>query len=149
MTRRLLGMAILLTALSVGWALTADVAAASSNWSVGLGASGTGEAVSMGVPGAPAGVSASCSGVLISPTASVTWSSVSHATSYSTYESTTSSSSGFNLVASGVTLLAWTSPTLSTGSYWFAVAAYIGTNWASGLSSPTSQISVLLGVSCT
>jgi hypothetical protein len=42
-------------------------------------------------------------------------------------------------VASGIVGTSWTSPSLSTGTYWFEVASYVGSNWAGANSSASSQ----------
>jgi len=59
------------------------------------------------------------------------------------YDSTTSATGSYTLVASGVTGTAWTSGTLTNNTnYWFEVTALIGANWASVTSaaSPESTI---------
>jgi hypothetical protein len=149
MTRRLLAVVLLCVFAAAAHGLLPEaVAAASTAWPVSVGSSG-GEAQSLGLPGTPTGVGATCAGTVLNPKAVVSWSAVSLATSYTVYQSTTSSTSGFSAVASGVVGLTWTSGNLGTGSYWYRVAAAIGTNWAGSQSSSSQQISVLLGVSCT
>lgn len=149
MTRRHVAASLLCLATAAAADLLPGVgAAASTNWSVHATASG-GEGQSRGLPGAPGSAGATCAGTLLNPKAVVTWSAVAAATSYVVYESTTSSSSGFAGVASGVSGLTWTSGNLGTGSYWFRVAASIGSNWTGAQSASSPQITVLLGVSCT
>jgi len=77
-----------------------------------------------------------------SKTIKVTWSATTHATSYSVYESTTTVTGTYNLVASGVATNSWTSGTLTTGNYWFEVVALIGTNWTSTKSSATGESTI-------
>jgi hypothetical protein len=149
MARRLLAL-VLALALAGAWDLRpAGRAAAATSWSAHVAAGSKGLALSQGLPSTPTGVSAACTGLLLSPTVKVSWSSVAKATSYAVYQSTTSSSSGFSQAASGVVALNWTTGTLGTGNYWYRVVAYIGSNWASSQSSSTTQITILLGVSCT
>lgn len=147
MTSRHVAAALLCAVLVGAGALPQGGAGAATPWTVALGSSG-GEAQSQSLPGTPGGVTASCAGTLLNPKAVVSWSAVSLATSYSILESTTSSTSGFSTVAS-VPTVTWTSPNLTTGSFWFRVAASIGTNWTGSQSASTSGITVLLGVSCT
>lgn len=64
-------------------------------------------------------------------------------TSYSVYDSTTSATAIFTLVASGVTGTSWTSGALSNNTnYWFEVAALIGTNWASATSAASGESTI-------
>lgn len=118
---------------------------AASTWGIGLGAS-SGQAQAEGAPSAPTGVTATCTSGL-SNTVKVSWSAVGQATTYSVYESTTSSISGFASVATGVVGTSWTSPALASGNYWFEITDYIGTNWISPNSSATAQRTILL-VTC-
>lgn len=129
-------------------ALGVPEALAATTWSVALGSSNA-ESLSGGLPGAPTGINATCSGLLLSPKAVVTWNAVTRATTYDVYESSTSASSGYSIVATGVAPTTWTSANLGTGSFWFEVAAVTGSNWLGPTSSASPQISVLLGVSCT
>src|SRR5258708_406840 len=91
---------LLLLVVIVGVLLwsSADVASASS-WVPTIAAGSTGEAHAQAQPSAPTGVSAVCTSSA-GKTIKVTWSAVSHATSYSIYKSTTSASSGFTPTAS-------------------------------------------------
>ncbi len=73
---------------------------------------------------------------------------MAHASTYTVYESKTSSSSGYSVVASGLITTAWTSGTLSAGSYWFEIAATTGTNWVSGKSTYTGP-RVISSTSCS
>ena len=113
-------------------------AAAASSWTTNLGASSSGETQTQPAPSAPTGVSATCTSAL-QTTVKVSWNAVTHATTYTIFESTTSSSTGFSSVATGIAGTSWNSPSLSTGTYWFEVAAYVGTNWTSLNSTATAQ----------
>ncbi len=112
---------------------------AASNWVVHLTSVKGGEAQAQVLPAAPASPAAACVAPTTSKTIKVTWSAVTHATTYSVYESTTTVSGTYNLVASGVATTSWTSGTLTTGSYWFEVAALVGANWTSTKSVATAQ----------
>ncbi|HUY64043.1 MAG TPA: hypothetical protein VMV14_05950 [Acidimicrobiales bacterium] len=151
MTRRSLVIAVLSAALMAAGSAApgALISASAAGWSVTSQASSSALALSLGVPLTPTGVTATCSGPLLSPTAVVSWTSVSRATSYSVYESTTSSSSGYSLAKSVSGAVTWTTGVLATGSYWFEVAAVTGNNWTGATSTATSAIVVVLGISCT
>ena len=136
--------AVLLEGSGVAWA---------SPWSVGLTA-GTGEVQAGGVPPtAPASPASACS-VLV-PTVKVSWTAVtppangSPAISYSILESVTSASSGYTVVATGVTGTSWTSGDLASGTYWFEVAASFGTNWLGSKSAATAERMISMGLVCT
>lgn len=118
-----------------------------STWSVLLASNSSAEAQSGSPPSAPTGVSASCP--TLGTAVTVAWSSVVNATNYAVEQSTTSSSSGYSTVASGLTGTSWTSGSLSSGSYWFEVVASIGANWASTPSAPSAQITISLSLVCT
>jgi hypothetical protein len=92
-------------------------------------------------------VSAACTSQL-AKTIKVTWSAATHASSYSVYKSTTSATSGYTLAASGISTTTWTSGTLSNATYWFEVAANIGSHWASPNSAATASHTIT-SVGCT
>jgi hypothetical protein len=93
-------------------------------------------------PPAPTGVTAACTSDLAT-TVDVGWTAVPQATTYTVDESTTSATSGYTAAATGVTGTSWTSPSLSTGEYWFEVAA----DADKGLvSSPTSAASAQITI---
>jgi hypothetical protein len=124
--------------------LAGTPAAAATNWVMPLHAASAGEAQAQGLPAAPTGVTAAC----VSATTKeikVTWGAVTHATSYSIYQSTTSATAGFTLVATGVTALTWTSGTLANGNYWYEVAPEIGDNWLGSTSSATAETTIKNG----
>ena len=134
----------LLVVLVVGAALSVVGASGSAwagtNWAVQLAAGGSGEAQAQALPAAPAGPAASCNAPFTSKTIKVTWSAVAHATTYSVYDSTTSATGTYTLVASGVATASWTSGTLTGGTrYWFEVVADVGSNWSSVKSAATGS----------
>jgi hypothetical protein len=112
--------------------------AAASTWAVAPGAASHGQAQAQGAPAAPTGVTATCTSP-IQTTVNLGWSAVIRATTYTVYASTTSSTTGYSSLATGIVGTTWTSASLATGNYWFEVAAYEGTQWASPNSSPTVQ----------
>lgn len=86
----------------------------------------------------PGDVTATCTSPLTDRTITVSWTAVSHATSYVVYESTTSATAGFSAVATDVTAPTWTSGALKKGTYWYAVAVVTGSStWLSAMSAAT------------
>ncbi len=130
-----------LTLSSVVATVAAPVSGATS-WIVTLHSSSAGESRAQALPGAPTGVAVSCPSPTFSKTIKVTWSSVTRATSYSVYDSTTSASGTYSLVVSGVATTSWTSGTLSNGNYWYEVTASVGTNWAGAKSSASGESTI-------
>ena len=124
---------LVLLALSVTVIMcsTATVAGAAGNWLVHTAVvTHAGEARAQALPSAPAGVSASCAAPTTAKTIKVSWSAVTHATAYTVYDSTTSATGTYSLIASGVSTTSWTSSALtSTTNYWFEVATNVGSNW--------------------
>ena len=112
-------------------------AAAAGLWHLALAAGSHGEAHSQAGPSAPANPAAVCSGLGLS--IKVSWSAVTHASTYTVYQSTSTATGPYSAVASGVTTTSWTSGVLSTGSYWYEVAATVGTTWTSAKSAATAQ----------
>ena len=127
----------LLVALSAGSAVPAHALALPAAWSIGLGASGTGEAVGGGAPAAPTGATSACVSA-VSNQVTVTWNAVTQATTYSVYYSTVSSSGPYSLLASGITGTTYTTGGLAVATFWFEVAAVTGTNWQGPNSGPTA-----------
>jgi hypothetical protein len=123
----------------------ASTMAAASTWAIAIGAASRAEAQAQGAPATPTGVTATCTSS-IQTTVNISWSAVIHATTYTVYVSTTSSTTGFSSLATGIVGTSWTSAPLATGNYWFEAAAYEGSQWASANSSATVQrtITVLL-----
>ncbi|MGO8871220.1 MAG: hypothetical protein ACLQPH_07420 [Acidimicrobiales bacterium] len=78
----------------------------------------------------------------------VAWTALAHATSYSVYDSTTSSSSGFAVIVSSVSGTSWTSGSLTASTYWFEITAHVG-NWTSTNSRSTSPRVITNAPSCS
>jgi hypothetical protein len=132
-----------LTASALGALQLQDAALAATTWVVHLAAGSSGEGHTRALPSAPTGVSAACNAPTTSNTIKVTWSAVTHATTYSVYDSTTSATGTYTLVASGVTTTSWTSSALTASTnYWFEVVVKVGTNWASVKSSATGESTI-------
>jgi len=73
----------------------------------------------------------------------VSWTAVTHATSYSIYDATTSATGTYALMASGVTATNWTSAALTTSTnYWFEVVAIVGSNWSSVKSTASAESTI-------
>jgi hypothetical protein len=137
-------LGILLVVLAVGALLSVVCASGSAwagtNWIVHLATGSQGDAHAQALPAAPAGPAASCNAPVTAKTIKVTWSAVSHATTYSVYDSTTSASGTYTLIASGVATTSWTSGALTSGTrYWFEVVANVGSNWSSVKSAATGS----------
>jgi hypothetical protein len=128
---------VLLAVITFGAIALGDAPPALAAWPVPLGASAVAVAQSGGPPATPTGATATC--VTLESEVTVTWTPVASATSYTIYDSTTSATSGYAMIASGVTGTSWTSGDLAVGIYWFEVAAYIGANWASPASAATTE----------
>jgi hypothetical protein len=123
--------------------LSDPVADAASNWVVHVAAGSKGESQASVLPAAPTGIAATCAAPTTSKTIKVTWNAVTHATSHSIYDSTTSAGGTYSLVASGVVTTSWTSGTLTSGTnYWFEVVAVVGSNWASVKSSASAESTI-------
>ncbi len=138
---RLLVVLVVGTALSI--ACASGPAWAATNWVDHLATGSKGEAQAQALPAAPASPAAACAAPTTSKTIKVTWSAVAHATAYSVYESTTSATGTYSLVASGVATTSWTSGTLTSGTnYWFEVVAVVGSNWSSSKSSATAESTI-------
>lgn len=121
------------------FALVMTGVARASTWATTVQASSSGQAQTQSVPGAPSSVALTCLSSSLKQ-AKLTWNAVSRATSYSIYRSATSSSIGFTLTASGVATTTWTSSSLSSGRYWFRVAAVIGTNWQGSTTTASGSV---------
>ena len=119
------------------------VADASSNWAVHPAAGSKGDGQATVLPVAPTGIAASCAAATTSKTIKVTWNAVTHATTYSVYDATTSVGGTYSLMASGVATTSWTSGALTSGTnYWFEVVAVVGSNWASIKSSASAESTI-------
>jgi endoglucanase len=119
----------------VAWAVT--------NWTVTLHATSSGEAHSQTVPSAPTGVTAICNAPTSARTIKVSWTAVTHATTYTVYDSTTSATGTYSAIATGVATTSWTSGSLSAGTnYWFEVTVSVGSNWTSAKSSASPESTI-------
>jgi hypothetical protein len=105
---------------------------AATSWVVHISAGSKGKAAAQAFP-APTNVSASC-GLL---TATVTWTAVSHASTYSVFQNGVQ-------VATNVVGTSWTSVALGLGSYSYTVKAFVGTNWVSPTSAASNTINIIL-----
>ncbi len=124
--------------------LMAATPASSSTWTVGLKTGSAGEAVAQPAPVAPSGASASCYSTT-QQKITVTWTAVTHATSYTILDSTTSAAGTYTATATGQTGTTWTSATLGSANYWFKVEAYVGSNWVSTTSTATGETTISNG----
>jgi hypothetical protein len=112
-------------------------AASASGWAVRAAPAATGAAQSEAVT-TPTGVTATCTAPSTAKTVTVTWAAVAHAT-YTVSQSSTSSTAGYAVVATGLASASWTSGALKQNStYWFEVSATLGGTWTSAASSPTA-----------
>jgi hypothetical protein len=133
--------------LGITLTLVVPQPALGSAWTVSVQSGSAGESGSAGLPSAPAGPGASCTSS-IGNTVTITWSLVTHASSYSVYQATNGASGPYTLSASGITAATWTSPGLALGNYWFEVAAVAGSHWQGPNSGATGETTILL-VACT
>lgn len=125
----------------------AGVAAAATLWAVSLHASSTAEAQSLN-PAAPAISSAVCASPASKKEVTLTFSSVTHATSYTLYHSSTSTGTYTSLVT-GITASPYTTAALSAATYYFKIAAVFSTNWSSPESAATTTARVISSSSCS
>lgn len=137
-TQRIAFLVAAATAVFLGLQLLPQGAWATA-WTLSVLAGSKGQAHSQVLPTAPAGPTAACTSPASNKTVKVSWTAVTHATSYTVWVSTTSATGTYTSAASGVVATSWTSGTLATGNYWYEVSAAIGSNWASAKSSATSQ----------
>lgn len=77
-------------------------------------------------------------------TVTVGWNPVANATAYAILQSTISATSGFAVVATGISGSSWTSGGLATGTYWFEVSATVGSNWTSPASTAAGPRIILV-----
>lgn len=134
------------TVLIVSLVATSTPVAASTNWHISLAAGSHGEAHATSLA-TPTGTTATC----VSPTGAtikVAWSATTHATSYTVYDSTTSSSTGFAIVAASVAGTSWTSGSLTAATYWFRVTAHVGT-WTSSQSASSASRVITSAPGCS
>lgn len=130
------------------WLCGAGVAGA-TNWLLAISGASHGQAHAQALPTSPSGLTPACGGSTGS-TVNLTWTGVSHATSYTIYRSTTSATSGFASTASGVTGTSWTSGVLSNATYWWRISALVGSNWLSAQSATSTTATMhSTGTHCT
>ena len=135
-TRRYSSRVAVLLLVVVAAGMTAPRWALAAGWGLGVAGSTGAQAQSLPIK-VPSTVTSSCPAPQTSKTVRVTWASAAHATFF-VYQSTTSATSGFSLVATGLSGTAWTSGTLGNGSYWYQVAAAYGAiGWTSARSTAT------------
>jgi hypothetical protein len=133
----LLVVAVIASVLSIS--VSSGSAWAATNWAVHAAAVNSGEAHALALPAAPAAPTATCTSPATNRTVKVSWTAVTHATTYAVWESTTTAGGTYTQVMSGVATTSWTTGVLSTGNYFFEVVANVGTNWAGAKSAPTAQ----------
>ena len=123
--------------------------ASASSWTVRTATSAGAFAQSLN-PRPPTTVDATCTAPATDRTITVSWSSVEHATSYVVYQSTTSATSGYSVVATDVTTTSWLTATLKKGTYWYAVASVVGSSsWISSMSAPTQARTIDANPRCS
>jgi hypothetical protein len=134
-----------------GAALAAPpIADAATNWTVVGGGAGGGTGQAEPLPAAPASPNAACVSI-VGWTIKVTWSAVPHASTYTIYRSTSSSSSGFSVydTVSGGTTSYSDSNFSVLSSYWYRITATVGVNWTGPQSASTPKRSISLLLVCT
>jgi len=134
--------ALMVLVLGVVWSTPS---AAATKWTITLKTGSKGEAKSsFSAPTGVVGTCVSSSENIIT----VSWTALAHATSYTVYDSTTSSSAGFSVIASTVSGTSWTSGSLGAGTYWFQVSSHVS-NWTSANSASSSPRMVTNGPGCS
>jgi hypothetical protein len=123
-------------------ALTAVLAsscaiAAAAGWTVSASGTPTGSAKGKSAPAAPASQSATCVSSS-SRTVRISWTAESGAPSYTISDSTTGSTGTSSQYAVGVTSNLSTTSNLPSGTYYFKVAAQMGTSWIGSQTTATS-----------
>lgn len=108
-----------------------------AGWPVVLQGASTALAKAGPLPPPPATVTATCTTPL-GLTIGVSWSAVARATSYTVYRSTTSATSGFSVLASGVAATSYTTAALLPGTYWFEVESDLNSTWKGAPSTATA-----------
>jgi hypothetical protein len=137
MRRGALLVAVVITN-ALGVLLSSGTAWATANWTVHVGTVNSGEAHAQALPTAPTPTSA-CTSPASAKTVKVSWTAVTHATSYAVYQSNTTANGTYALQTSGVATTSWTTAALSTGDYWYEVVVDVGSNWASAKSAASAE----------
>jgi hypothetical protein len=125
----------LAVAIALAVVLARTLVGASTHWQPTLKTGMTAESKATAKPAAPGSVTASCYSSSRQKV-TVSWSAVTHATSYTVWENSTSSATA------SVTTTSWTSATLSATTYRFKVSANFGTKWKGTKSGYTSTITI-------
>ena len=114
-----------------------------TTWVIPVATGSLGETQANALPSAPTAAAAACNAPTTAKTVKITWNAVTHASTYSVYDSTTSATGTYSLLASGISTNSYTSGTLMTNkNYWFEVTAVVGSNWASAKSSATGESTI-------
>jgi len=123
--------------------------AAATAWVVGL-SGGKGQGKSQTQPPAPTGTPTATCTSAFAQTVKITWAAVTHATSYTIYDSTTGTGGTYNSLATGVTTSPYTTASLAAGTYYFKVAAVVGAGpgWTGLQSTNTTTGRVITTLHC-
>jgi hypothetical protein len=128
-TTRLGACLVVLLSAAISVFTVSGTAWAATKWVTHIASTSSANAHANSLPAAPSGPSAACAAPTTAKTVKVSWGAVTHATSYSVYEATTSAGGTYTLAASGIATTSWTSGSLTASTnYWFEVVALIGTN---------------------
>jgi hypothetical protein len=123
--------------------------AVATSWVVGF-SGGKGHGQSQSQPPAPTGTPTAVCVSSTTQTVKITWTAVTHATSYTIYDSTTGSGGTYNTLATGITTNPYTTASLAAGTYYFKVAAVVGSTpgWTGLKSTNTTPGRVIATSSC-
>jgi hypothetical protein len=145
-----LGAVALTACLGAGYLAESPTALAATNWLVGRGGANGGAGKADPLPAAPGSVTAACVS-LLGWSIKVTWDAVPHASAYTIYRSTSSSSSGFSVYDTvGGSTTSYTDSNFSVlTSYWYRITATVGANWTGPQSASTPRRSISLILVCT
>jgi hypothetical protein len=113
-----------------------------SSWSISVRAGNRGQSAAGLAPGAPGKPTAVCNG-LVGNKVDLSWAAVEHATGYTIWQATALNGTYTSVdTVSGAT--SWTSGALASGSYWFKVAATVGTHWTSLPSAASGKTTIVI-----
>jgi hypothetical protein len=132
------------TIVTVGLVLTVTMVssgATSLQWAIGIAASSKGISRTTTAPATPTAVAAACTSATVK-TIKITFTGVTHATSYTLFDATTSATGTYSSLATGITISPYTTVALANGNYWFELEALVGTNWVSVKSSATAEYTI-------
>jgi hypothetical protein len=146
MRRGALLVAVVITT-ALGLVASSGTAWATANWTVHVATVNSGEAHAQALPTASTPTSA-CTSPASAKTVKVSWTAVTHATTYAVYQSNTTATGTYTLQTSGVTATSWTTTALTAGDYWYEVVADVGSNWASTKSAASAE-RVISGSACS